>query len=105
MKLSARLCTLGCALLLAACATGPAPPGTPVAENALALAVPGQTTRAQLLATLGATRKIAFDSGYEVWLYQSPAGGGRHAEFVVLLDPAGVVARTRRRLPSPSGPE
>jgi hypothetical protein len=105
LKLPPRLGALGCALTLAACATPPAPPGTVVPESRLAGAVvPGQTTKAALLASLGPTMSIAFDSGYEVWLYQSPAGGGRYAEFVVLLDPKGVVSKVRRRDPPPSEP-
>lgn len=100
-----RLCVAGCAVLLAACATPAAPPGTVVPDSRLAGAVvPGQTTKAALLASLGPTRSIAFDSGYEVWLYQSPAGGGRYAEYVVLLGPDGVVSKTRRRDPAPSDP-
>ena len=90
-----------CAVLLAGCATGPAPIGTQAAAERLASAVvPGRTTKAELLAAFGATKTVVFDSGYEVWLYQSPAGGGRYAEFVVLIDPKGMVAKTRQRLPS-----
>ena len=88
-------------LLLAGCATAPAPIGTAVPEAKLdAAIVPGQTTRAQMVAALGPTKFVHFDSGYEVWLYQSPAAGGRFAEFVVLVDPAGVVRKTRRRAPA-----
>jgi hypothetical protein len=90
---------LACAL--AGCATAPAPVGTAVPAARLdAAVVPGQTTRAQMLAALGPTKFVHFDSGYEVWLYQSPADGGRFAEFVVLVDPAGVVRKTRRRAPA-----
>jgi hypothetical protein len=90
-----------CASLLAGCATAPAPVGTAIPAARLdAAVIPGQTTRAQMLAALGPTKFIHFDSGYEVWLYQSPADGGRFAEFVVLVDPAGVVSKTRRRAPS-----
>ena len=86
---------------LAGCATSPVPPGTQVpAERLAASVVPGTTTRAELLTTLGATKTVVFDSGYEAWLYQSPAGGGRFAEFVVLIDPSGVVAKTRQRAPA-----
>lgn len=86
------------ALLLAGCATSSAPPGTQVpAERLQQAVVPGTTTRAQLLAAFGPTKRVVFDSGYEVWVYQSPAGGGRFAEFVVLIDPAGTVTRTRTR--------
>jgi hypothetical protein len=88
-----------CAVLLAGCATGPATDGAQLPAERLASVVPGRTTKAELLATFGKTKSVVFDSGYETWLYQSPAGGGRFAEFVVLIDPAGVVAKTRRRAP------
>lgn len=86
------------AILLAGCATGSAPPGTQVAAERLQqTVVPGSTTRVQLLAAFGPTKSVVFDSGYEAWVYQSPAGGGRFAEFVVLINPAGVVTKTRTR--------
>lgn len=86
---------------LAGCASAPAPLGTSIPTARLdAAVVPGQTTRAQMVAALGPTSFVRFDSGYEVWLYQSPADGGRFAEFVVLVDPAGVVSKTRRRAPA-----
>lgn len=92
------------AVLLAACAgcaTSPAPVGTQVAVERLQQAViPGTTTRAQLLAAFGPTKSVVFDSGFEAWVYQSPAGGGRFAEFVVLIDPAGIVTKTRTRPPA-----
>ena len=89
------------ALLLAGCATSAAPPGTQVpAERLGASVIPGRTTKAELLATFGPTKSIVFDSGYETWLYQSPAGGGRFAEYVILIDPKGVVAKTRQRAPA-----
>jgi hypothetical protein len=98
----ARTGALCCAAMLAACATQPPPPGTLVDQAQLLQAVvPGQTTKAELLAAFGPTRAVTFDSGYEVWLYQSPAGAGRYAEFVILLDRYGVVSKTRRRAPSP----
>jgi hypothetical protein len=86
-----------CLLALAGCAgTPPAPPGTVVPQARLAQAVqPGVTTRAQLLADLGATTAIRFDSGVEVWRYLTPGAGGAHGEFVVVIDPRGVVAKTR----------
>ena len=92
---------LGCLLLLAGCAASPVPPGTQVAEERLAsTVVPGRTTKGELLAAFGPTRNVVFDSGYEAWVYQSPAGGGRYSEFVILIDPRGVVRKTRRRAPS-----
>jgi len=89
-----------CALavsLVAGCATqSAAPPGTQVDAARLAQAVvAGRSTRAELLAAFGPTRSIRFDSGYEAWVYQSPAGGGAFTEFVVLIDPQGVVRKTR----------
>lgn len=93
-----RVCaSLVCVLGMAGCAsTVPPPPGTVLADAALAQTVaPGVTTRAMLLAQLGATSAIRFDSGYEVWRYLTPAGAGNYGEFVIVLDPRGVVARTR----------
>lgn len=90
-----------CAALLAGCATQHAPPGSVVAAERLsAAAVAGRTTKAELLAALGPTKSVRFDSGYEAWVYQSPAGGGQFSEFVVLIDPSGVVSKTRTRAPS-----
>lgn len=90
-----------CAALLAGCATQPAPPGSIIAAERLsATVVAGRTTKAELLAALGPTKSVRFDSGYEAWVYQSPAGGGRFSEFVVLIDPSGVVSKTRTRAPS-----
>ena len=93
-----------CAALLAGCATqNAAPPGTQVAADRLQqTVVAGQTTKAQLLAAFGPTKNVRFDSGFEAWVYQSPAGAGQFAEFVVLIDPAGVVAKTRTRAPAPA---
>jgi hypothetical protein len=99
MKTRAFLCAT--AALLAACAGAPPVPGTTVPADKTAQVVPGHTTKAGLLATLGKTRAVVFDSGYEAWLYEIPAGGRRYSEFVVLLDPQGVVAKTRRRPPGP----
>lgn len=93
-----RLAALLCALGMAGCATtAQAPPGTVVAEARLAQVVePGVTTKATLLAQLGATTSIRFDSGYEVWRYLTPAAAGNYGEFVIVIDPRGVVAKTRR---------
>lgn len=88
------------ALLLAGCAGTTAPPGTQIAAGRLQQSVvAGTTTKAQLLAAFGPTRHVVFDSGYEAWVYQSPAGSGRFSEFVVLIDPKGIVAKTRVRPP------
>jgi len=99
MKAHALLLALA---VLAGCASGTIPAGTQVpAERLAAAVVPGTTTKAELLARFGQTKAVVFDSGYEAWVYQSPAGAGRFAEFVILIDPAGVVAKTRQRPPSP----
>jgi hypothetical protein len=87
--------------LLAGCASAPPAPGTIVPDERLAQVIPGHTTKAGLLASLGKTKAVVFDSGYEAWLYDIPARAGRYAEFVVLLDPQGVVSKTRRRAPAP----
>lgn len=90
-----------CAALLAGCATqAPAPGSVVAAERLSAAVVAGRTTKAELLAAFGPTKSVRFDSGYEAWVYQSPAGGGRFSEFVALIDPAGVVSKTRTRAPS-----
>ena len=94
-------CVLFTLLLLAGCANNPAPPGTQVPLARLQQDVaPGVTTKAQLLAAFGPTKSVVFDSGFETWVYQSPSVGGRFSEFVVLIDPAGVVAKTRTRPPT-----
>ena len=101
-----RLRLFACAALLAGCATQPAPPGSVVAAERLSTSVvAGRTTKADLLAAFGPTKNVRFDSGYEAWVYQSPAGGGQFSEFVVLINPSGVVSKTRTRAPSaPSSP-
>lgn len=84
--------------LLAGCATRNVLEGTVVAPDRSAQVVPGHTTKAELLATLGKTdAAVRFDSGYEAWMYQVPTNGGRYSEFVVLIDPRGIVSKTRRR--------
>lgn len=84
--------------LLAGCAVTPqAPPGTVLkAPNADQSVQPGVTTKAQLLAQLGPTTSIRFDSGVEVWRYLTQGSGGNYGEFVVVIDARGVVTRTRR---------
>jgi hypothetical protein len=106
----ARLILIG-ALLLAGCATSASGPGKVVAQDRFEqLVVPGRTTKAELLDAFGETKAIVFDSGYEAWLYESAAGapdagGGRHAELVLLLGPDGIVRKMRRRPPYPTDPQ
>ena len=109
------------ALGLAACVTLPSSAPTAVVTSHRAKAIPaeraedsvvaGKSTRADVLAALGETLAIRFDSGYEVWVYRlsgdTPArnavarSGSREteramdAEFVILFAPSGLVAKTR----------
>lgn len=91
------------AALLAACASAPPPPPGTQADAARVAAhvVPGQSTRASVLAALGPTTALRFDNGFEVWRYQVPQGANRFAEFVILFGPDGVVRKTRARAPDP----
>ncbi len=88
--------SVACALcvLLMGCAGGASRLATIQAQST-GMIVAGKSTKADVLALLGMTASVAFDSGYEVWAYQ--AGG---TEFVILFAPSGIVARTRMR-PSP----
>lgn len=70
--------------------------------------VAGKSTKADVMAALGTTTAIPFDSGYEVWVYHlggdAPDRAARgKTEFVVLFSPAGVVTKTRIRTPPPRG--
>lgn len=98
-----------CCLWLAGCA-GPALFNTaldtpafsnPAAsmQNAGDNIVIGKTTKAEVMAALGAATVINFDSGFEVWVYRagSRAPAETKAEFVVLFAPDGVVKKTRVR--------
>ena len=78
----------------------------------------GRSTKADVIAALGESLAIRFDNGYEVWVYHladdTPAGErrrgksgsadnarpGESAEFVILFQPSGIVAKTRMR-PAP----
>jgi hypothetical protein len=55
----------------------------------------GKSTKADVLAALGETLVISFDTGYEIWVYQ--LARERTAEFVILFAPSGLVAKTRSR--------
>lgn len=85
-------------LLLAACAAPRAPEVRTVPEAALAPHLQAGTPKAALEHAAAPERRIAFASGYEVWLYHVPAPGGA-AELVVLIGPDGAVRKTRRREP------
>ncbi|MBE0614216.1 MAG: hypothetical protein IH604_11160 [Burkholderiales bacterium] len=119
---------------LAACATPGTSPvragadaaNTVAARKATDAVVVGRSTKADLIATLGKTTVVSFDSGYEVWVYQiigdriteetatraswverilhsgseQETSRGR-SEFVILFDPSGTVTKTRIR-PAPA---
>ena len=117
------------ALAWSACIAGCATPVSPTAPSAVvtplrtkvipadrardAVAI-GKSTRADVIAALGETLVISFDSGFEVWVYRLAGemfGKGRQGarsdreredesragEFVVLFAPSGVVVKTRIR--------
>ncbi len=109
-------CVAGCAAPRASSVT------TISAHNARDAIVIGTSTKADVIAALGKTEVISFDSGFEVWVYQyegetpaklsgvariEHAGSGNGApgrtEFVILFAPSGVVTKTRiRPAPPPS---
>ena len=113
-KMRLLLASAACALCLAGCATlddAAAPSLTKAAvvpaTAADARLSPGKSTKADVLAALGRTTAITFDSGYEIWIYHIKDAAQREArlaEFVVLFDPSGVVTKTRTRpAPPPRG--
>ncbi len=114
-----------CALLAGCAAPGGAPlmAATAAPERANISArdaresiVIGTSSKAEVIAALGKTQVVSFDSGYEVWVYRSlddapPKGDSAEraalakeasskAEFVVLFAPSGVGPKTRIR-PAP----
>ena len=56
----------------------------------------GTSTKSDVLATLGRTKAIRFDSGFEVWAYEikDPARV-QESELVVLFAPSGIAIKTR----------
>ena len=59
----------------------------------------GKTSKADVMAALGAATVVQFDSGFEVWVYRdkSRAAARTKAEFVILFTPDGKVKKTRLR--------
>jgi hypothetical protein len=122
---------LAVALFATGCATqGRAPMAvvTPLATKVVPAervkhgVVPGKSTRADVVAALGESLVIRFDSGYEVWVYRLDNASPRDEdpvrrflqrrarppaadEFVVLFAPSGVVAKTRIRPAPPLPPK
>jgi hypothetical protein len=101
--------------VLCACVAGCAAPGSSLtavpAHSARDAITIGKSTRSDVIAALGKTAVISFDSGFEVWVYQvtpdAPSALNWRkpgtAEFVVLFAPSGVVTKTRIRPPPPPG--
>jgi len=85
-----------------------APAASPVATipagGATEAVVIGKSTKADVIAALGKTAAVRFDSGFEVWVYQTKAEGRvssrNRNEYVILFAPSGIVAKTRIR-PAP----
>lgn len=73
-------------------------------QAALDSIVIGKSSKADVSTTLGKAIVIAFDSGYEVWIYRW-AGSGRTTraatELVLLFEPTGLVAKVRMRAAYP----
>ena len=106
------LITCTCCLWLASCA-GPglfstgndAPPFSNPAmsmQSASDSITIGKSSKADVMAALGAATVINFDSGYVVWVYRvkSREPAAAKAEFVILFSPDGVVKKTRLRPPN-----
>ena len=99
---------------LCACAAGCAAPGSSLTSVPAHIAgdavIIGKSTKSDVIAALGKTKGISFDSGFEVWVYRVTGGtpvipGWSRpgiTEFVLLFDPSGVVAKTRIRPAPPS---
>ncbi|GAC1600493.1 MAG: hypothetical protein NVS3B2_02710 [Ramlibacter sp.] len=67
--------------------------------------VPGASTRADLALAFPKATVVRFDSGYEVWVDRDKPGrtdrrDAEVAERVILVDPSGLVTKTRVRLPT-----
>lgn len=113
---------LATGLLCAGCA-GPFGVSTAtISVSSLDHLVVGKSSKADVMALLGGTKVIRFDSGYEVWVYQyrgdTPSsiplrarlehailrkGTLDNIEFVLLFGPSGVLEKTRIRMPPTAG--
>jgi hypothetical protein len=118
-SLAVAVCAGGCATQGRVPAVVVMPLATKVipAERVRHGVVPGTSTRADVLAALGESLVIRFDSGYEVWVYrldnamrgdedpvrrflQRKVAPPAADEYVILFAPSGIVAKTRIR-PAP----
>ena len=70
-------------------------------QSANAAITIGTSTQAEVLAALGPSTVVKFDSGFEVWVYRGrlPGTGSnpeiKPAELVILFTPSGIVKKTR----------
>ena len=98
LALASAMCVAGCATppftTPSAVVTSPRKKVVPPARVKDAVAI-GRSTRADVIAALGETLVIRFDTGFEVWVYGLANAPG--AEFVILFSPSGVVTKTRVR--------
>jgi hypothetical protein len=61
---------------------------------------PGTSTKADVAAALGPANVVAFDSGWEVWVYRwlgTDHSARAATEVVVLFDPSGTARKVRMR--------
>jgi outer membrane protein assembly factor BamE (lipoprotein component of BamABCDE complex) len=102
-----RVLWLLAAVLVAGCASPPGPPPLrpgEVTSAADALGIlKGARTREQVRGLLGEPQSaIAFDSGYEVWVYRQQLREKQappRPELVLLFTPQSVLAKTRIKMP------
>jgi hypothetical protein len=69
------------------------------AANAVAT---GRSTKADVASRLGEADRLAFDNGYEIWVYRERPVRKGQAELVVLFGPDGVARKVRVRADSTS---
>jgi outer membrane protein assembly factor BamE (lipoprotein component of BamABCDE complex) len=107
------LVMLAAATVLAGCATGgrieengPGVAARAAPQAALAAAQAARDkvhvgdTRDQVAAALGPSNILAFESGWQVWIYRWPGADNSTraaTELVILVDPNGTVRKTRVR--------
>ena len=64
-------------------------------QAAAAAIAPGRSTRAEVASLLGEADRVAFDNGFEVWVYRSHPVRPGQAELVLLFGPDGVLRKQR----------
>jgi hypothetical protein len=70
------------------------------AAQAQAQVHPGSSSKGDVAAALGRGNVVAFDSGWEVWVYRWPGADRSNraaTELVVLFDPRGIARKVRVR--------